>query len=57
MEQEIREFLNNMCAKYGVNEITLDLSRIVDKLDTKAQREKLRCLNMKSENKLQKMKQ
>jgi hypothetical protein len=46
MEQDLRKFLNEMVAKYGSNQTTLAISKIVDKYDTEAQRRELeRCLN------------
>lgn len=49
MEKDLRKFMSEMYEKYGLNEITIALSKLVDKYDTEKQRERLECLNMKSE--------
>lgn len=54
MEKELRQFLGEMYAKYGHNETTLALSKLVDEYDTQAMRERLEeCKHMKLENQLQ----
>lgn len=41
MEKDLRQFMNLMYEKYGLNKVTLALSKLVDEYDTKSQRERL----------------